>query len=209
MGEGRRGRQGRCVGGWVRGHTAIQLQIPVHTAPCPPAQFSTHIDQTSTHTRAGMSNLVTRAEKALACYAAHLHVNGAAARNHVCMLECTTHDHDCIMQTALRLVNELLTATAQHKRRRACLWAACEEVVPLPTNLRCRAVPTGAAESQQLCWSRHELRSCRQPGQANMMMPLPLPLHCAAVYGGWSQPRMRACAGGGSRHGMRCSTHHT
>jgi hypothetical protein len=68
--------------------------------------------------------------------AAHLHVNRAAACHHMCVLQRAAHDHDGVVQAALGLVDELLTAAAQHDGGGARLGAAREQVVALATNLQ-------------------------------------------------------------------------
>jgi hypothetical protein len=52
------------------------------------------------------------------------------------VLQRAAHNHDGIVQAALRLVDELLAAAAQHDGGSARLGAAREQVVALATNLQ-------------------------------------------------------------------------
>jgi hypothetical protein len=64
-----------------------------------------------------------------------LHVDGAAAGDDGRVLERAAHDHDRVVQRALRLVDELVAAAAQDHRRGARARAALEQVEALRAHL--------------------------------------------------------------------------
>eukprot|EP00047_Mylnosiga_fluctuans_P001742 m.221713 g.221713 ORF g.221713 m.221713 type:complete len:557 (-) comp10637_c0_seq1:26-1696(-) len=66
---------------------------------------------------------------------AELHLNGTATSNNGVVLDRATHNHDGIVQRALRLLDELLGTAAHDDRARLGLGAAREEVVPLGADL--------------------------------------------------------------------------
>ncbi len=64
-----------------------------------------------------------------------MYLDCASARDDVSVFHGALHHHDCVVQTPLDFLDELLGAATEDECARLGLRALLEQVVPLPTDL--------------------------------------------------------------------------
>jgi hypothetical protein len=73
-----------------------------------------------------------------------LHLDSTATGNDGAGLDCTTDNHNSIIERALSLINVLVCTTSENNSARLGSWAPSEEIVSLSTNLNFLEITAGS-----------------------------------------------------------------